>query len=198
MAIAALLLAAGAGRRFDASGTRLKLLEPAPCGPHAGIPLALAAARQLRAEFDEVHAVVRPATTAPQRQLHALLADAGCALIVCTDAEHGMGASLACGVRATDTADAWLIALADMPAIAAATIRAVHHALKTGAVCAAPHYGDRRGHPVGLSAVCRDELLALHGDEGARAVLQRHPLRLIDVDDPGCVLDIDAPDQLAR
>ena len=100
MSIAALLLAAGCGKRFDASGTHLKLLEPAPCGPHAGTAIAAAAARSLRAALGDAFAVVRPAASAPQEQLHGLLAKEGCRLLVCPQADEGMGTSLAFGVRA--------------------------------------------------------------------------------------------------
>lgn len=98
--IAALLLAAGIGRRFDPSGARLKLIEPAPGGPHAGAPMAVAALRSLRGALGEVVAVVREAYTAVQRRLHALLAAEGAELVICPQAAAGMGHSLACGVRA--------------------------------------------------------------------------------------------------
>jgi molybdenum cofactor cytidylyltransferase len=196
--IATLLLAAGRGRRFDVKGARLKLLEPASRGEFVGAPLAVAAARCLRDELGCVHAIVRPATDATQRRLHGLLVEAGCELIVCERAEEGMGISLATGVLATAASSGWIVALADMPAIARATIRAVLDALRDGATCVAPQFGTQRGHPVGFSRICFEDLAALSGDLGARGVLQRHPLQLLTVDDPGCILDIDHPDQLAR
>jgi molybdenum cofactor cytidylyltransferase len=194
--IVGLLLAAGVGARFDPSGAQLKLLEPAPAGAHAGRPLAVAAALNLKAAVDEVVAVVRPIDGEPQRALHAALADAGCRLVVCERAREGMGASLACGVRATSDAAGWLIALADMPAIAPATIAAVAQALRAGHMAAAPFVGDRRGHPVGFSAACFEELARLTGDAGARSVLADHPPFRVAVDDPGALLDIDSPSDL--
>lgn len=191
-----LLLAAGVGTRFDPSGARLKLLEPAPAGAHAGRPLAVAAALNLKAAVDAVVAVVRPIDDEPQRALHAALARAGCQLVVCERARGGMGASLACGVRATSDAAGWLIALADMPAIAPATIAAVAQALRAGHMAAAPFVGDRRGHPVGFSAACFEELARLTGDAGARSVLADHPPFRVAVDDPGALLDIDSPSDL--
>lgn len=191
--IVGVLLAAGAGRRYDPSGARLKLLEASPGGPQAGVPIAVAALRNLLAVIGEVLAVVRPAETDAQRQLHRLLAAEGARLVVCADADAGMGRSLACGVRARDDAAGWVIALADMPAVAPATIAAVRDAIARGSDSAVPVHRGRRGHPVGFRSPCRDELLALTGDEGARGVLAAHPPLRIDVDDPGSLLDIDRP-----
>ena len=72
-------------------------------------------------------------------------------------------------------------------------------ALRAGAPAAAPCYGARRGHPVGFSAQLRSQLLALDGDTGARAILQRLSDRLVRVavDDPGILVDIDRPEDLA-
>lgn len=187
--IAGVLLAAGIGRRYDPSGERLKLLEAAP----DGVPLAAAALRHLRAAVGDVVAVVRPADSAAQRQLHHLLAAEGAQLVVCPEAEDGMGHSLACGVRSRSDAAGWVIALADMPAVSPATIAAIRDAIGRGNQTAAPVHHGRRGHPVGFGRACRDELLALQGDAGARGVLAAHPPLLIEVDDPGCLLDIDTP-----
>jgi len=193
-----LLLAAGSGSRFDPSGRSLKLLAPAPAGPFAGQPLALAAACNLRAVLPDVVAVLRPADTPMQQQLHTLLRDAGCRIAINADADDGMGRSIAVGVRAAPDAPGWLVALADMPAVAAATIAAVASAIAQGAATAAPVHGGRRGHPVGFASTLRADLLALSGDTGARSVLAAHPPRRILVDDPGCLLDLDTTADFER
>lgn len=195
--IVGVLLAAGIGRRFDPSGQQLKLLAPAPAGPWIGQPLAVAALRNLRAALADVLVVLRPAHDEPQRQLHVLLAAEGATVAICADADAGMGHSLACGVRACTDAAGWLIALADMPVVEPSTIVAVRDALLRGHDAAAPRHLGQRGHPVGFGKACRDDLLALRGDTGARSVLLRHPPFLLDVDDPGCLLDIDTPDGAA-
>lgn len=197
MEVIGVLLAAGQGRRFDATLRRLKLIETCSAGPAAGEPLALAAAQALRAALGTVVAVVRSDRDPKQRRLHELLAAAGCTLVAYpADGAGGMGASIACAVASRPEAGGWIIALADMPAIRPATIVAVRAAIAQGAACAAPYFQGRRGHPVGFGAVCGPELAALHGDAGARAVLERHrPLR-IDVDDPGILQDVDLPADL--
>ncbi|MBI2508985.1 MAG: nucleotidyltransferase family protein, partial [Betaproteobacteria bacterium] len=52
--------------------------------------------------------------------------------------------------------------------------------------------------PVGFGAKLRDELLALGGDQGARAVLERHrdAVKLIECDDAGVLYDIDRKSDL--
>jgi molybdenum cofactor cytidylyltransferase len=191
--VVGVLLAAGVGRRFDPSGARLKLLEPTPDGPHAGTPIALAALRNLRAAIADVIVVVRPADSAAHKQLHELLSSEGAHLEVCAEANAGMGHSLACGVRARSDAAGWVIALADMPAVSATTIAAVHDAIAQGHDAAAPMHRGQRGHPVGFGRAFREALLALTGDAGARSILGAHQPLLIEVDDPGCLLDIDTP-----
>ena len=191
--IAGVLLAAGIGRRYDPTGMRLKLLQGAPSGPHAGVPVAVAALRNLRAVIADVIAVVRTPDSDAQQRLQRMLAAEGAQLVVCPEAHAGMGHSLACGVRERRAAGGWVIALADMPAVLPATICAVRDAIVEGHDAAAPVHRGQRGHPVGFRSTCRDELLALTGDAGARSVLATHPPVLIDVDDPGCLLDIDTP-----
>jgi molybdenum cofactor cytidylyltransferase len=186
-----LLLAAGLGSRYDPSGRSLKLLQPVTSGPQAGLPIAQAAARTLAAAGIRCFAVVRPLDDPHQTELHALLRSEGCELVICEHAADGMGASLACGVRATEDADGWIVALGDMPMIAPATVISVVAALRTGHATVAPTWQGRRGHPVGFAAACREELLHLQGDRGARDVLVAHPPHLIDVDDPGILADID-------
>jgi molybdenum cofactor cytidylyltransferase len=59
-------------------------------------------------------------------------------------------------------------------------------------------HGGVRGHPVGFSSVHGPALQALHGTEGAAAIVRSSsPLRL-ELDDPGIVTDIDTVDDLAR
>jgi molybdenum cofactor cytidylyltransferase len=104
-----------------------------------------------------------------------------------------MGVSLACGVMEAADADGWVIALADMPWIAPATIVAVADALKAGADIAAAAYQGRRAHPVGFARRHFAALSALTGDDGARSVVGAHleRLRMIHVDDDGVVRDVD-------
>jgi len=198
MDVVGILLAAGQGVRFDPSGQRLKLLEDYPAGPGGGEPIAVLAARTLRAAVGPVIAVVRVEDSPNQERLRALLSEQGCTVLGCEGAAEGIGTSIACAIRASAGARGWIIALADMPQVQQATIAAVRSALESGAASAAPFHRGQRGHPVGFGAVCGPELAALAGDSGARAVLARHPPVRIDVDDRGALCDIDDALDLAQ
>jgi len=186
--IVGVLLAAGAGTRFGGG----KLLHPLA----DGVPIAAHAARNLRAALASVIAVVRPGDF----PLADMLEQEGCEVTMCADSVRGMGYSLAHGVASLREAGGWVVALADMPRIRPETIEKVAAAVSSGAALAAPVYRGERGHPVAFGASVRDELLALTGDSGARAVLERHrgEMQLLDCDDPGVVLDVDARADLTR
>lgn len=179
-----ILLAAGRGRRFDPSGVRDKLLQRLPDGEL----VVVASARHLLAVLPRVIAVVPPA----DRGVAAALRTLGCEVTVCVDADTGMGASLAHAVAASlPDAQAWVIALGDMPFVDSATVRALCDALARGADIAAPVLAGRRGNPVGFGSVHLAALLALTGDEGARRIVRGSPVIEVDVDDPGIFRDID-------
>ena len=107
----------------------------------------------------------------------------------------GMGDSIATGVRVCAQAAGWLILPADLPLVQPATLRAVAQALTHHTVVQAIYQG-QRGHPVGFAATCGPELMALTGDQGARAVLQAHAPFALVVDDAGCIHDVDTPEAL--
>jgi molybdenum cofactor cytidylyltransferase len=183
--VAGILLAAGAGVRY---GGR-KLLARLPDGSTLGAR----SAANLRAVIPEVIAVVRPG----DESLADALAATGVRVTVCADAGSGMGASLAHGVNEAGDADAYVVALADMPWIAADSIARVVGALRAGHALVVPRYLQQRGHPVGFGAVHRPALLALTGDAGARSILAgASGIHWIDVDDPGVVRDVDVPADL--
>lgn len=183
--IAGILLAAGRSRRFGAN----KLL----CS-YAGVPLAVVALRNLRQGVDEVFAVVR----ADDAELIRLLEQENAHIVSCPAAGRGMGASLACGVRASGQAQGWLVALADMPCIPPTVIGRLGRRLASGAALVAPVCNGRRGHPVGFSREFFEALCRLDGDSGARFLLEANADRLecIACDDPGIFLDIDTPAHL--
>jgi molybdenum cofactor cytidylyltransferase len=160
-----------------------------------GVAIAAHAARNLLAATPDVIAVVRWGDF----PLYDMLEQEGCQVTMFQGAERGMGASLAHGVAQARGADGWVVALADMPRIQPATVKSVISALQQGALIAAPAYKGERGHPVGFGAPLREELLALDGDQGARALLERHrdAVQLVECDDPGILVDIDRKTDLA-
>lgn len=187
-AIVGILLAAGRGSRFDATGQRNKLLQPLADGE----PVAVSAAKNLLAALPSVLVVVRPGN----EELAARLNEIGCAVTVCQNAGEGMASSLVHGLSQTKAARGWVIALADMPFVRPGTIRALAAAVASGAGIAAPMANGKRGNPIAFSRMHLDELLQLQGDEGARRLLNKYPVTAIAVDDPGVLRDIDTPGDL--
>ncbi|MFC0402000.1 nucleotidyltransferase family protein [Paraburkholderia rhizosphaerae] len=184
------LLAAGYGSRFDPDGVHNKLLARLA----DGTSVAHESAHRLLRVVPRVIAVVRPGSDPLARVLN----DAGCDVVFSTDAQRGMGASLAAGVEASDDAQSWIVALADMPRIAIETIEAIARMLDGGASIVAPVYRGQRGHPVGFGAAHRDALLALDGDTGARALFALPTVTRVEVDDAGILADIDTPEDLRK
>lgn len=213
----AVLLAAGRGSRFDASGARNKLLAPLA----DGTPIAVAAVRNLLACQPPLAAVVAvvagrtgssplPGNTQANPQVNsrinsqadrlaALLAAAGCHLTRCPTAEQGMAESLIHGINYAEqhfSPAGFLLALADMPAIAPATIaQLVQHGSLEHSICA-PYWQGQRGHPVWFARSHLPALRALTGDMGARALMQAYPHTRVAVDDAGILQDVDSAGDL--
>jgi molybdenum cofactor cytidylyltransferase len=185
--IVGLLLAAGSASRFGSDKLQHSL-------PH-GVAIAVQAARHLRSGVTRIVAVVRPGN----EPLSENLKKEDCEIVVCENAAEGVGASLACAVRAAGRADGYLVALGDMPFVRPSSIAAVRDALAGGAALAAPYWRARRGHPVGISGQFHEALSTLRGDEGAKALLAANEGRVvkIPVGDPGVIRDIDTPADLA-
>ncbi|RBA23608.1 nucleotidyltransferase family protein [Herminiimonas fonticola] len=181
--IVGILLAAGKGVRFDPTGVQNKLLQTTI----AGDKVVVAAATALLSVLPVVTAVVRNADDAVAIELASL----GCKLVVCPDADKGMGASLVCALEQNQHAAGWIIGLGDMPGIQTATIAALTDQLRNGADIVAPFYKGERGNPVGFGKKHIAELLQLGGDQGARALLKIHPVTKVEVNDPGIHYDID-------
>jgi len=183
MTITGILLAAGYSRRFGSD----KLLHPLA----DQTPMVLAAARHLKAAVDNLLIVTRPSS----KTLIELLQREQFSVITCEQANTGMGASLACGIKASANAEAWLIALGDMPFIQIQTIEKLANLLRQGAAIVAPQYQGQRGHPVGFHQQFYQPLSQLQGEQGARLLLQcyHHQLTLFTCEDQGTVRDIDIP-----
>ena len=186
-----ILLAAGFSKRFGAAN---KLLQPISDGRM----LALAAAENLIKAIPLSIAVLRP----DNKILADALQNAGLKIVFCSAHEQQMADSLAVAIRHSasypESADGFVITLADMPYINPLTISAVAKDIATGRTITVPTYHGQRGHPVGFAAKFRDELAKLKGDEGARSIIKRYAdeVHLLECDDAGIITDIDTPDDL--
>jgi molybdenum cofactor cytidylyltransferase len=103
-----------------------------------------------------------------------------------------MGASLAHAIgHSLPDADAFLIALGDMPHVLPSTITALASAVEQGSAIAVPTCAGRRGNPVAFGHEHLAALLALGGDQGARQIVRENPVREIETGDTGIFQDID-------
>jgi molybdenum cofactor cytidylyltransferase len=189
--IAALLLAAGASRRFG--GGLQKLVQELN-----GRPVVRWSVESLiGAPVDEVIVVVG-ANDAPVREA---LSGLPVRFIRNAAADAGMASSVAFGVSAlTPETQATLIVLGDEPLAGRDPLeRVVRRYKEGGAAIVAPTFRGVRGHPVLFDRSVFAELLALSGDHGARAVADRDPGRLaiVELDLPKPI-DVDTPADLAR
>ncbi|MNU34654.1 Purine catabolism protein PucB [compost metagenome] len=116
-------------------------------------------------------------------------------------ANPGMGDSIASGVRGTPLAAGWLILPGDLPLVRADSLREVAGELASNPVVV-PFWNGRQGHPVGFGAGCYAALAALSGDTGAASIVRAHrqagTARMLSLNDPGVVADIDTLEDLAR
>ena len=98
-------------------------------------------------------------------------------------------------------AEAVLVTLVDIPMVRVDTVERVMSAWRDGrAPIARPAFGGRHGHPVLFDRSVFEELRSAPLDEGARAVVHAHAddIRNVDVDDEGCVTDIDTPEDYQK
>ena len=111
-----------------------------------------------------------------------------------------MASSLRTGVMAASArADAYLVSLADMPAITEALITTLVEAYRlSDKKILVPVYEGRNGHPVIFDSECKEQLLRIEGDVGARDIIRENPeiVEGVPVDDPGVVFDVDTPGNL--
>jgi molybdenum cofactor cytidylyltransferase len=190
----ALLLAAGASRRFGSDKRTHKLAD--------GKALLHTTVEKYLGCFEQVVVVLRPGDGLLQEALLAGFGKRAPRVVVADDADLGMGHSLAAGIAAVADWDYAFVALADMPFIEAATLERLKQVMASAAADAIvqPTLQGRPGHPVGFGRDRFAEIAALTGDAGARSIVQRRKDQVVEVPvtDPGVLRDIDQPADLDR
>jgi len=177
---AALVLAAGAGSRFEGGAKLLATFRGRPL-------VAWAVDAALAAGLDETIVVVG------QTALGDAL-PASVTVVANRDWADGIATSLHTGIRAADERghDAVVVGLADQPLVPSSAWAAV--AASTSPIAVATYDGDRR-NPVSLARAVWP-LLPATGDEGARALLRSRPDLVVEVPCRGDPADVDTIDDL--
>jgi molybdenum cofactor cytidylyltransferase len=186
----ALILAAGAGRRFGEGGGKL-------LADLAGAPVIRRTAEAVvSAGFGEV--VV--ATGAAHPAIAAALAGLACRLVPAPDWQEGMAASLRAGLAALDPdCRGVFVFLGDMPLVPVGLCVPLAELSQGAGYAARPRVAGQPGHPAAFTRAALPDLTRLTGDQGAAALLKGRSegVAYLDTDVTGAVLDIDAPDDLA-
>jgi CTP:molybdopterin cytidylyltransferase MocA len=183
--VAAIVLAAGAGRRFGGA-KQLALLDGRPLLTHV---------------LDQASAV--PALDplivvlgAHAEAIRAAIDFTGFEVVECPDWAEGQAASLRAGVAALGGAGRAVVLLGDMPYVTPQVIAgALDHHTRRHDVVRTTHHG-RPTHPVVLGPRALAGVPELRGDVGARALFGALRVREWEAGHLFDALDVDTPDQL--
>jgi CTP:molybdopterin cytidylyltransferase MocA len=192
MPVAAIVLAAGASRRLGqpkqllmVGGETLIARAIRLAGEAGATPVILV----LGAYHEGIGAAINPDSAIP---------------IVNGDWQQGIATSIHAGLRAladlAPQASGALILGCDQPRLTAGHLRALLEAFAAQGSCAiiASAYAGVAGIPAIFPRAVFADLLALRGDQGARALLMQSPRPPIAVPFPGGEIDIDLPADLAE
>jgi molybdenum cofactor cytidylyltransferase len=115
---------------------------------------------------------------------------------------EGLAGSVKAGIDAVPpNADGAVVCLGDMPQVTGRHIDrliAAFNPVEGRAICI-PTWQGRQGNPVLWARRFFDEIMALSGDRGAKALIEEHGDQVAEVavPDAGVALDIDTPEALA-
>jgi molybdenum cofactor cytidylyltransferase len=186
----AIVLAAGESRRM---GTPKQLL------PFGGKTILLTVVdRLLSSRADGVLVVLG----CRAEEVRATLGDRPVRTLFNPDYARGMLTSVQAGVAALPPeATAALICLGDQPSVDPGVVdRVIEAQRRTGKGIVIPTFNGRRGHPALVGLRYRDEILALAGEPGLKAVMRGHPQDTVEVEvhRPEILDDIDTPEDYQK
>lgn len=202
--IAAVVLAAGAARRFG----KPKQLEPWP--PEGGPSLVERAVRlTLEACQGQVLVVVGNRREAVENILETKVGSDRVTPVYNPRWEEGQGFSVAAGIKAVQAVEppveGVLIMLTDQPRLKSATLVILLEKFAElgeagrGKILF-PTFEGKRGNPVIFGRDFLEELSRLEGDVGGRVVVKKYPAAIVEVPvtDPAIHEDVDTPEELAK
>lgn len=190
-AVAGVVLAAGTSSRFDGANKLLADVDGQPIVRHAVRSLTAA-----DVALDPLVAVVGHEADA----VAAALDGSGVEIVENPDYEAGQATSVRAGLEAAGDVDAALFALGDMPFVRPRSVEGLVRAYRAGvAEALAVSYAGDRGNPVLFGRRHFGALSAVEGDTGGRDVLlDSEEGTLVETGDPGVLVDVDEPADLAE
>jgi molybdenum cofactor cytidylyltransferase len=135
------------------------------------------------------------------------IADLSVDVVINPDYKQGQLSSLMAAVRSIASSanagdvDGILVHLVDHPYISPDLVNLmIERFYESKKLIVVPRYRERRGHPVILSKLLFEELLATPLDQGAKAVVHAHSSETLEIvtDDEGVTIDIDTPEEYRR
>lgn len=189
--VAAVVLAAGSASRMAGSGHHKLLAE------FGGVPLVRRSVETVKGSQ-----VDRSVVVAGYRadDIEKALAGLDAEILINPDFATGMASSLKVGLTAVrDGADGLLVVLADMPGIRSEHIDEMVGIFRReqGRAIVRAVSGGKRGNPVILPASTFDAITKLTGDIGARPIIERSGLAVVDVDiGEAAHIDADTPEEI--
>ncbi|MBL0225074.1 MAG: nucleotidyltransferase family protein [Geobacteraceae bacterium] len=185
--VAAILLAAGKSRRMGLCKQLLPLGKGTVIGRCLDTLVAAGVDDVVVVISEEGHEVAETIRAYPVR--------------VVINPDHGgdMASSVRAGRDAiTDEATGVIVSLCDFPLVSMGTIISLiaGHGVSPGSIII-PCHGERRGHPLLFPREILDELAT---GMILRDLVRRDPnrIQLLDVDDPGVLIDMDTPEDYQR
>jgi len=203
--------------------TRPQPRDPRPPLPRPAVAIAVLAAgrssrmggaNKLLATFDGVPLIRRSAELAVQAGGEPVIAVLGymaqeCSaaldglpvnIVLNTDHASGLASSLHAAIRHVPaSSDGVMIMLADMPALSASDLQTMIRQFQGvgGQTVVRATFKGKRGNPVILPRFLFDEVFTLAGDVGARHLVERGDIPVIDVElGEAAAIDVDTPDML--
>ena len=182
-----------------AAGTSSRMGQPKPLVTLAGTTLLARVLRGLeRTSVDGTSVVVGDQAS----QLRRAISAEDVAVVENPEFARGMSESLRAGLHALPKGTTHaLVILADQPFVARSTINALVERARSGVGrIFIPTYHGVRGNPVLFDATLAPDVERIEGDVGCRGMFPSHELdiREVPVEDPGILVDIDTPAELAR
>lgn len=190
--IEGIVLAGGSSKRM---GLVKQLL---PIGGRPMLMMILEAA--LSSDLDGLTVVLGANAEVIQEAIEPILNNNRSRIVLNRDFREGMASSIRTGIRSLppETQSVMFI-LGDQPLLDTRTInRLIHCFLESDKDICVPVVKGMRGNPVTFGRSFFHELLGLRGDVGGRAVLERHPSEILEVEleSPEIFQDVDNIDDL--